>query len=94
MNDFKELQVWQKAIILVEEVYKTIEKLPNIEKFNLSDQIRRSAVSIPSNIAEGFSRQTAKDYIHFLYFSSGSLSELETQYIISKKEIKINESFS
>ena len=82
MNDYKELEVWQKSISLVEDIYLKIEKLPRDEKFALLDQIRRSAISIPSNIAEGHDRSSTKDFIRFLYISLGSAAELETQLII------------
>lgn len=85
VNDFKDLIVWQKSIILVEEVYKLVKLLPKEETYALSDQMRRSAVSIPSNIAEGFDRNSIKEYIQFLYISIASASELETQIIISNK---------
>lgn len=85
VNDFKDLLVWQKSIILVEDVYKLVKLLPKEETYALSDQMRRSAVSIPSNIAEGFDRNSIKEYIHFLYISMASASELETQIIISNK---------
>lgn len=85
MNDYKDLRVWQESINLVELIYKLIDKLPNNEKYVLSDQIRRSAISIPSNIAEGASRNSYKEFIQFLYIALGSASELETQIIISKK---------
>ncbi|MFA9373720.1 MAG: four helix bundle protein [Poseidonibacter sp.] len=85
VNDFKDLLVWQKSIVLVEDVYKLVKLLPKEETYALSDQMRRSAVSIPSNIAEGFDRNSIKEYIHFLYISMASASELETQIIISNK---------
>ena len=83
-SDFKDLIVWQKSISLVEEVYKTLKTFPSEEKFALCDQIRRSSVSIPSNIAEGHYRESLKERIHFLSIARGSLAELETQLIISK----------
>ena len=83
-GDFKtrshrDLIVWQKAMILVSAVYKLSISLPADEKFGLTSQIRRAAVSIPSNIAEGRARSTKKDYLQFLHIALGSTAELETQ---------------
>ena len=75
--------VWQKGIDLVELVYKVTQKFPEDEKFNLVSQIRRSAVSIPSNIAEGHGRKSNGEFSHFLKISFGSSSELETQSLIA-----------
>lgn len=83
MSDYKDLQVWKESMNLVETVYKLIPQLPKEETYALSDQIRRSAVSIPSNIAEGQNRNTNKEFIQFLYISLGSASELETQLLIA-----------
>lgn len=82
MSNYKELQVWQKSIELVLDVYKLVKELPSEERYALGDQMRRSAVSIPSNIAEGHARESAKEFRHFLTIASGSLAELETQLII------------
>ncbi|WP_262676559.1 four helix bundle protein [Chryseobacterium taklimakanense] len=71
-------------MVLVTEIYSLSENFPESEKFGLTSQIRRSAISIPSNIAEGFARKGNKELIQFLYISIGSLSELETQYEIAK----------
>ena len=79
----KDLDVWKEAITLVTAIYKLTADFPDTEKFGLVSQMRRAAVSIPSNIAEGASRGTTKEYIHFLNISLGSLSELETQIIIA-----------
>ena len=79
---FKGLIVWQKAIDLVKEVYSLTKQLPNEEKFDLSSQIRRAVISVPSNIAEGNSRNTKKEYINFLGIATGSISEVWTQLII------------
>ena len=75
---FKDLIVWQKAHALVLSIYKMTVNLPREELYGLTSQIRRAAVSIPANIAEGSGRKTTKDYVHFLYISKGSLLELET----------------
>ncbi len=90
MNDFKELEVWQKSIDLVIDIYSLTKQLPDHEKYSLSDQIRRAAISIPSNIAEGYSRQTTKEYIQFLYIALSSASELETQLIIINRIYSID----
>jgi four helix bundle protein len=82
MDTHKDLIVWQKSMNFVTEIYKMSLKLPNEEKFGLISQIKRASVSIPSNIAEGASRKGTKEFIHFLYISLGSCSEVETQLII------------
>lgn len=87
IKDFKDLIVWQKAMELVAEVYHLVKKLPKEELFALSDQIRRAAISIPSNIAEGQGRNSIKEYIHFLAIAKGSKAELETQLLLC---VKIN----
>ena len=85
MKNYRELIVWQKAMDLVEEIYRITEFLPNEEKFGLSLQLKRAAVSIPSNIAEGFERNTTKDYIKFLSIAKASRAEVETQLYICKR---------
>lgn len=85
IKSFKDLIVWQKSIELVEEIYRKTSKLPKSEVFGLVSQMRRSAISIPSNIAEGKSRKTKNDYIHFLRIALSSSTELETQIIICEK---------
>ncbi len=82
---FKDLVVWQKAIELVVDIYRITEYLPREELYSLSDQIRRAAVSVPSNIAEGQQRGSAKEFGRFLSIAKGSLGELETQLIICEK---------
>ncbi|HEX9804448.1 MAG TPA: four helix bundle protein [Candidatus Dojkabacteria bacterium] len=83
VHSYKDLIVWQKAIELVKKIYSITKNFPDEEKFGLASQVRRSAVSIPSNISEGRSRGSKKDFIRFLYIAKGSLSELETQILIS-----------
>ena len=83
MRNFRELDVWKDSIALVTDVYSTLQNFPMEERFALSDQIRRAAVSIPSNIAEGASRDSLKEYSHFLQISVGSAFELETQLLIA-----------
>ena len=82
LKKYEDLTVWQKAMDLVTEVYKLVKLLPKEEIYVLSDQMRRSAVSIPSNIAEGQERDTTKDFVKFLYIAKGSNAELETQLMI------------
>ena len=84
VNTHHELKVWKRSISYVTTIYQLTESFPSAEKFGLTSQIRRSAVSIPSNIAEGAARQSSKEFIRFLYISMGSLSELEIQIIICK----------
>ena len=84
-KSYKDLLVWQKAIDLTVEVYRIVKKLPKEELYALSGQIRRAVVSIPSNISEGQSRNSQKEFMHFLSIAKGSKSELETQIYICKK---------
>ena len=79
----KQLDVWQQGMVLVEMVYQLTSTFPVDERFGLSGQMRRAAVSIPSNIAEGAARATTRDYLHFLVMARGSLSELDTQLELS-----------
>lgn len=84
MGSFRELNVWKKSMELVKEVYSVLDSFPNQEKFALADQIRRAAVSIPSNIAEGSARNSDKEFLQFLYIARGSRAELESQLEIAK----------
>ena len=79
MHNFKDLKVWQKAIDLAVDVYKAMLQLPNEEKFGLISQIKRAAISIPSNIAEGAGRNSNTEFNHFLGIANGSSFELQTQ---------------
>ncbi len=83
IKSFKDLQIWQKSRVLVSDIYKITQNFPKEEMYGLTSQIRRCAVSIPSNIAEGRSRNTKKEFQYFLGIAYGSLAELETQLIIS-----------
>lgn len=85
VKSYENLDVWQKSIDLVIDVYKIAGLLPKEELYALSDQIRRAAVSVPSNIAEGQQRMSAKDFIRFLAVSKGSLGELKTQIIVAQR---------
>ena len=91
MNFFKELKVWQKAIELVKNTYLKSQNFPKEEIYGLTSQLRRCAVSIPSNIAEGCGRNTDKDFNNFLWISLGSAFEFETQLIICKNLSFINQ---
>ena len=82
---FKDLKAWQKRMDLVEEVYALCERLPENERFGLSDQMRRAAVSVPSNIAEGHGRQSNLDFKRFLRIAMGSTRELETQLLLTTR---------
>lgn len=82
IKNYRDLIVWQKAMLLVEEAYALARKLPKEETYALSDQIRRSAVSVPSNIAEGQGKETTRDFLHYLSIAKGSVFELETQLMI------------
>ena len=92
IEDYKDLIVWQRSMELAEEVYQLVKKLPKEELFALSDQIRRAVISIPSNIAEGYERNSTKEYIHFLSIAKGSKAELETQLLLCTKIHYLNNS--
>ena len=85
IHSYKELIVWQKSVELVKGVYKLTGIFPKDELFGITSQIRRTSVSIPSNIAEGYSRRSHKEYLQFYAIAYGSALELETQLIISKQ---------
>jgi four helix bundle protein len=82
---YRDLRVWQLAMDLAQEVYKATERFPSRERFGLIDQLRRAAVSVPSNIAEGKGRRTRADFSMFLYHARGSLLEVETQLLLAKR---------
>jgi len=84
MRNFKELKIWQKGFDIAVNTYKIAETFPKTEKYSLAQQVTRAAVSIPSNIAEGSSRRSEKDYNRFIEISLGSSFELETQLLIAK----------
>lgn len=91
MRDFRKYDIWIDSMRLVELIYMTVDQFPKNEKFGLSSQITRSAVSIPSNIAEGASRSSEKEFARFLEIALGSAFELETQLIIGGKRNYIKE---
>lgn len=90
MSKYQDLVVWQKSMDFVVAVYKVVGQLPQKENFALADQMRRSAVSIPSNIAEGQKRSSVKEVIQFSSIAFGSLAEAETQLLLAEKLYKIN----
>lgn len=90
MKNFRKLEIWRRGIEIVKDSYEITKVLPPIERYALASQINRSSVSIPSNIAEGSSRKSEKDYQRFLEFALGSAFELETQLIILN-ELNLNE---
>lgn len=81
----KDLDVWKESVDFVTEIYKLIQNFPQSEQYGLSSQIKRSAISIPANIAEGCARQSDKETIQFLYVAVGSIAELETELLIAQK---------
>ncbi|MEN8188009.1 MAG: four helix bundle protein [Bacteroidota bacterium] len=93
MKEYTELEVWIEARKLTNMAFEISKKFPKAEVYGLTNQLRRCAISIPSNMAEGCGRQTSKDTIHFLHIARGSLYELETQLLISsdQKYISIEE---
>ena len=85
INSFRDLAVWQKAMTLVERCHRASERFPRDERFGLTTQVRRAAVSIPSNIAEGFCRRGRASYVNHLSIALGSEAELETQIEIARR---------
>ena len=83
VRHYSDLIAWQKSMDLVVLVYRATERFPSIERFGLSNQLRRAAVSVPSNIAEGQGRYTTRDFLRFLSIAYGSLQEVETQLVIA-----------
>lgn len=81
----KKLDLWQMAMDLVIEIYRITESFPKEEKYGLSNQVRRAAVSVPSNIAEGAARETKKEFVNYLHMAQGSLSELDTQLEVARR---------
>jgi four helix bundle protein len=84
-SNWKELLVWQKSHELVKEVYRTLLTFPQAERFAICDQIKRAAVSIPTNIVEGHSKCSKKDFVRYLYISRGSLEEIRYLVFLSKE---------
>ena len=91
VRSYRDLEVWQRGVDLVERIYKLTPSFPSEEKFGLTAQIRGAAVSIPSNIAEGWGRDSTKDYVRFVRIARSSLFEVETQLIIAHRLGYLNE---
>ena len=85
MASYRDLRVWQQSMDLAEEIYRLTEGFPKHELYGLTSQLRRAAVSVASNIAEGKGRQTDKDFVNFLYHARGSLLEVETQIELARR---------
>ena len=83
LKTYRDLKVWQKSYELCLKIYRITGKFPKEEKYGLTSQLRRSAVSVPSNIAEGYGRKTTADYIRMLYIAYGSICEVETQILLA-----------
>ena len=83
LKNYKELKVWQRSYQLCLEIYKITKGFPDEEKYGITSQLRRAAVSVSSNIAEGYGRKTTPEYIQFLYIAYGSTCEMETQILLS-----------
>ncbi len=95
VNDHRDLEVWQKSVELVTKIYRASQSFPKHELYGLTQQLRKAAVSVPSNLAEGAARASRKEFIYFLRIARGSLSEVETQieianrlgYLTNQKEV-------
>ncbi len=85
LKTHKDLDVWRESMEMTKEIYNITKNFPREEMYGFVSQMRRCAVSVPSNIAEGAARSSKKEFLQFLYISLGSLSELETQYILAKE---------
>ena len=85
VKSYEDLRVWQAAIEIVEDVYNLTRSFPHDEQFGLTSQIRRAAVSVPSNVAEGWGRGSKQDYLRFLRIARGSLYEVRTQLVIAQR---------
>ena len=85
IKNYKQLVVWRKSFELVKLIYQATKRFPKSEMFNLTSQVRRSAVSIPSNIAEGYCRRNIQEYVHFLRIALASAAELETQILLARE---------
>jgi len=83
IKSYKDLNVWKNSRRLVKDIYILSENFPKHEQFGLTSQMRRATISVPSNIAEGYARNTKKEYLQFLYIARGSLAELETQILLA-----------
>lgn len=94
LSSYKQLNVWQRSIELVKQLYRLTQLFPSREQFGIISQMRRAAISIPSNIAEGYGRRSHKEYLQYYSIAYGSALELETQLIISRQlNFSKNENF-
>lgn len=84
-TDFRDLRVWEEAMALAERIYQLVRRFPADERFGLTAQLKRAAVSVPSCIAEGNARKTTRDYLRFLSMASGSLAEVQTQILLARR---------
>lgn len=91
MKSYRELQIWQKSRKITKDTYTVTRLFPPQEQYALANQMNRSAISITSNIAEGWGRSSTKDFLRFLYISRGSIAELETQFILANDLKYIND---
>ena len=89
VKNYRDLLVWKQGIELVKLIYQITKNFPKEELYGLTSQIRRSAISIPSNIAEGHARDSLKEYLHFLSIAAGSLAELQTQLVIARELLMV-----
>jgi len=85
ITDYKDLTVWRSAMSLCEAVYSVTRDMPSDEKFGLTSQMRRAAVSVPANIAEGYGRGSRQDYLRFVKIARGSAAELETELLLAQR---------
>jgi four helix bundle protein len=92
LKDYRDLVVWQKAMEFVERIYRASDRFPKLEEYGLKAQIRRGAVSVRSNIAEGHSRTSTREYLHHLSIARGSLCEVETQLLLAGRLHYLDES--
>ncbi|WGV25544.1 four helix bundle protein [Halotia branconii] len=90
INSYRDLKVWQFSMDLVEQIYCITENFPKHEVYQLSSQMQRAAVSIPSNIAEGHARESTKEFVRYLSITLGSLAELETQVMLAQRRAYID----
>ena len=86
IRSHKDLKIWQMSMDLVDDTYKLTKSFPRDERYCLTEQMRRAAISIPSNMSEGAGRESTKEFLYFLSISTGSLSELETQFLIAQRQ--------
>ncbi len=91
MHSYQKLIVWQKSVLFVTEIYENTKSFPKEEAFSLTNQIRRCVISIASNIAEGYQRQSRKEFVQFLYISYGGCAELYTQLVLARNLKYISE---